>query len=180
MIEDGVITYARTYNDFDVLTWYNTKGDIVSQSQKRILQAMACSISEPCLPAQENHFSLVEKAVKGIKNENTNVGGILGSRFSTKRKVYELLNHYYEQPLNIFYTQEKKELLKFAIDQIYNYPLLENSKFILGRMMRTGNTHDDIVDTVIEMFENANLCRIDEDKIKHKDPVIICSMGLKA
>lgn len=180
VIEDGVITYARTYNDFDVLTWYNTKGDIVSQSQKRILQAMACSISEPCLPAQENHFSLVEKAVKGIKNENTNVGGILGSRFSTKRKVYELLNHYYEQTLNIFYTQEKKELLKFAIDQIYNYPLLENSKFILGRMMRTGNTHDDIVDTVIEMFENANLCRIDEDKIKHKDPVIICSMGLKA
>ncbi len=180
VIEDGVITYARTYNDFDVLTWYNAKGDIVSQSQKHILQAMACSISEPCLPAQENHFSLVEKAVKGIKNENTNVGGILGSRFSTKRKVYELLNHYYEQPLNIFYTQEKKELLKFAIDQIYNYPLLENSKFILGRMMRTGNTHDDIVDTVIEMFENANLCRIDEDKIKHKDPVIICSMGLKA
>ena len=180
VIEDGVITYARTYNDFDVLTWYNAKGDIVSQSQKRILQAMACSISEPCLPAQENHFSLVEKAVKGIKNENTNVGGIWGSRFSTKRKVYELLNHYYEQPLNIFYTQEKKELLKFAIDQIYNYPLLENSKFILGRMMRTGNTHDDIVDTVIEMFENANLCRIDEDKIKHKDPVIICSMGLKA
>ncbi len=180
VIEDGVITYARTYNDFDVLTWYNAKGDIVSQSQKRILQAMACSISEPCLPAQENHFSLVEKAVKDIKNENTNVGGILGSRFSTKRKVYELLNHYYEQPLNIFYTQEKKELLKFAIDQIYNYPLLENSKFILGRMMRTGNTHDDIVDTVIEMFENANLCRIDEDKIKHKDPVIICSMGLKA
>ncbi|SUB80040.1 ATP-dependent helicase HepA [Segatella buccae] len=180
VIEDGVITYARTYNDFDVLTWYNAKGDIVSQSQKRILQAMACSISEPCLPAQENHFSLVEKAVKGIKNENTNVGGILGSRFSTKRKVYELLNHYYEQPLNIFYAQEKKELLKFAIDQIYNYPLLENSKFILGRMMRTGNTHDDIVDTVIEMFENANLCRIDEDKIKHKDPVIICSMGLKA
>ena len=178
--DDGVITYARTYNDFDVLTWFNSKGEIVSQSQKRILQTMACAINEPCLPPQDNHLALVEKAVKGIKNENTNVGGILGSRFSTKRKIYELLNHYYEQPLNIFYTQEKKELLKFAIDQIYNYPLLENSKFILGRMMRTGNAHDVIVDTVIEMFENANLCRVDEDKIKHKDPIIICSMGLKA
>ena len=177
--EDGVITYARTYNDFDVLSWYNSKGDIVSQSQKRILQTMACTIKEPCLPAQDNHLSLVEKAVKSIKNENTNVGGILGSRFSTKRKIYELLNHYYEQPLNLFNTQEKKDILKFAIDQVYNYPLLENSKFILGRMMRTGNTHDDIVDTVIEMYENANLCRIDEDKIKHKAPVIICSMGLK-
>ncbi|WP_231291366.1 helicase-related protein [Prevotella melaninogenica] len=178
--EDGVITYARTYNDFDVLTWYNSKGDIVSQSQKRILQTMACTIKEPCLPAQNVHLSLVEKAVKSIKNENTNVGGILGSRFSTKRKIYELLNHYYEQPLNLFNTQEKKDILKFAIDQVYNYPLLENSKFILGRMMRTGNTHDDIVDTVIEMYENANLCRVDEDKIKHKDPVIICSMGLKS
>ena len=178
--ENGVITYARTYNDFDVLTWYNSEGKIVSQSQNRILQAMACTINEPCLPAQENHLALVEKAVKGIKNENTNVGGILGSRFSTKRKIYELLNHYYEQPLTLFNTQEKKELLKFAIDQIYNNPLLENSKFILGRMMRTGNTHDDIVDTVIEMYENANLCRVDEDKTKHKDPIIICSMGLKA
>lgn len=178
--ENGVITYARTYNDFDVLTWYNSEGKIVSQSQNRILQAMACTINEPCLTAQENHLALVEKAVKGIKNENTNVGGILGSRFSTKRKIYELLNHYYEQPLTLFNTQEKKELLKFAIDQIYNNPLLENSKFILGRMMRTGNTHDDIVDTVIEMYENANLCRVDEDKTKHKDPVIICSMGLKA
>ena len=178
-IEDGVITYARTYNDFDVLTWFNSKGEIVSQSQKRILQAMACSLNEPRLEPQDNHLALVEKAIKGIKNENTNVGGILGSRFSTKRKIYDLLNHYYEQPLNLFYTQEKKALLKFAIDQIYNYPLLENSKFILGRMMRTGSTHDDIVDTVIEMYENANLCRIDEDRTKHKDPTIICSMGLK-
>lgn len=180
VIEDGVITYARTYNDFDVLTWYNSKGEIVSQSQKRILQAMACSIKEPCLAAQDNHLELVDKAIKGIKNENTSVGGILGSRFSTKRKIYDLLNHYYEQPISIFYTIEKQGKLKFAIDQIYNYPLLENSKFILGRMMRTGNTHDDIVDTVIEMYENGNLCRIDEDKTKHKDPTIICSMGLKA
>ena len=71
--EDGVISYARTYNDFDVLSWYNSKGDIVSQSQKRILQTMACTIKEPCLPAQDNHLSLVEKAVKSIKNENTNL-----------------------------------------------------------------------------------------------------------
>ncbi|WP_455084464.1 helicase-related protein [Prevotella pallens] len=178
--EDGVITYARTYNDFDVLTWYNSEGDIVSQSQNRILLAMACTINEPCLPAQENHLALVEKAVKSIKNENTNVGGSLGGRFSTRRKIYNLLKNYYDKPLNLFYTQEKKETLRFVIDQIYNYLLLEKSGSTLGRMMRTGNTHDDIVDTVIEMYENANLCRVDEDKTKHKDPVIICSMGLKA
>ena len=178
-MEDGVITYARTYNDFDVLSWYNSKGEMVSQSQKRILQAMACTIDEPRLEPQDSHLELVDKAVKNIRTENTNVGGILGSRFSTKRRIYELLNHYYDQPDDIF-NQDKKEFLKFAIDQIYNYPLLENSKFILGRMMRTGSSQDDIVDTVIEMYKNGNLCRIDEDKTKHKDPTIICSMGLKA
>ena len=178
--ENGVITYARTYNDFDVLTWYNSEGKIVSQLQNRILQAMACTINEPCLLVQENHLALVEKAVKSIKNENTNVGGSLGGRFSTRRKIYNLLKNYYDKPLNLFYTQEKKETLRFVIDQIYNYLLLEKSGSTLGRMMRTGNTHDDIVDTVIEMYENANLCRVDEDKTKHKDPVIICSMGLKA
>lgn len=176
--EDGVITYARTYNDFDVLTWLNSRGEIVSQSQRRILQAMACTIDEPALPAQDNHLELVDKAVNGIKNENTNVGGILGSRFSTKRKIYDLLSHYCEQPLSIFNTQEKKDVLKFAIDQIYNYPLMESSKFIIGRMMRTATSHDDIVDTVIEMYEKGNLCRVDEDRTKHKDPTIICSMGL--
>ncbi|MCR5040411.1 MAG: helicase [Bacteroidales bacterium] len=177
-LEDGVITYARTYNDFDVLSWYNSKGEMVSQSQKRILQAMACTIDEPRLEPQESHLELVDKAVKNIRTENTNVGGILGSRFSTKRRIYELLNHYYDQPDDIF-NQDKKGFLKFAIDQIYNYPLLENSKFILGRMLRN-SSQDDIVDTVVEMYKNGNLCRVDEDKTKHKDPVIICSMGLKA
>jgi superfamily II DNA or RNA helicase len=177
-LEDGVITYARTYNDFDVLSWYNSKGEMVSQSQKRILQAMACTIDEPRLEPQDNHLELVDKAVTSIRTENTNVGGILGSRFSTKRRIYELLNHYYEQPDDIF-NQDKKGFLKFAIDQIYNYPLLENSKFILGRMLRN-SSQDDIVDTVVEMYKNGNLCRVDEDKTKHKDPVIICSMGLKA
>ena len=38
----GVITYARTFNDFDVLTWQNESGEIITQSQKRILQAMSC------------------------------------------------------------------------------------------------------------------------------------------
>lgn len=175
--EDGVITYARTYNDFDVLSWFNSKGEMVSQSQRKILQALACSPKEPRLEPQDNHLELVEKAVKGIKNENVNAGGILGSRFSTKRRIYELLNNYYEQPDDIF-NQNKKPAVKFAINQIYNYPLLENTKFILGKMLRT-NTREDIVDTVIELFQNGNLCRVDEDKTKHKDPTIICSMGLK-
>lgn len=177
-VEDGVITYAKTYNDYDVLTWYNSKGEIVSQSQKKTLQAMACSSEEPALPAQDNHFDLVRKAVENMRQETTNVSGILGNRFSTRYRIIELLEHYYQQPPTIFFDGEKKQQLKHAIDDVYNFQLLEGTKFLLGRMLRT-STNDDIVESILEMHKNGTLCRIDEDRNKQKDPTIICSMGLK-
>ena len=176
-IEDGVITYAKTHNDYDVLTWYNSKGEMVSQSQKKILQAMACSINEPAQPALENHFDLVKKAVDNMKTETTNVSGILGNRFSTRYRIIDMLEHYYQQPPSLFFDADKKQLLKYAIDDIYNFQLLESTKFILGRMLRT-STNDDIVESILEMHKNGTLCRIDEDRNKQKDPTIICSMGL--
>ena len=177
-VEDGVITYAKTHNDYDVLTWYNSKGEIISQSQKKILQALACTAKEPAQPTLDNHFDLVKKAVDNMKQETTNVSGILGNRFSTRYRIIDLLQHYYEQPPTIFFDGEKKQLLKLAIDDVYNYQLLEGTKFILGRMLRT-STNDDIVESVLEMHKNGTLCRIDEDKNKQKDPTIICSMGLR-
>jgi hypothetical protein len=140
---------------------------------------MACTADEPGLPPQDNHLEWVGRAIRNIKNENTSVGGALGSRFSTRRKLYDLLQHYHERPIDLFYTQERKDELKFAIDQIYNFPMLESARFVLSRMMRT-STHDELVETVLEMYEHGNLCRIDEDINKHKEPTIICSMGLKA
>ena len=50
--ETGVITYARTYNDFDVLTWLAPDGSVMSHSQKRIRLAMGYypthSTCRPC------------------------------------------------------------------------------------------------------------------------------------
>ena len=177
-IEDGVITYVKTYNDYDVLSWYNSKGEIISQSQKKILQAMACSADTKVEEPLDNHFDLVKSAVENIKQESTSVSGILGNRFSTRYRIIDLLEHYYKQPPSLFFDNEKKQLLKLAIDDIYNYQLLESTKFILGRMLRT-STNDDTVESVLEMHKNGTLCRIDEDRNKHKDPTIICSMGLK-
>lgn len=174
----GVITYAKTYNDFDVLTWLDADGNVVSQSQKRILNALACDADTPALPPHTNHHELVAKAVEAIGNETTTVGGILGNRFSTRYRIITLLESYYKNPPTLFFSQENKEMLKLAIDDIYNYPLLEGAKFTLGRMLRT-NTSDEIVEYVLEMRKNGTLCRIDEDRDSHKDPVIICSMGLK-
>ena len=176
--EDGVITYAKTHNDYDVLTWYNSKGEMISQSQKKILQALACNADEPELPSLDNHFDLVKKAVDGMKNVTTNVSGIIGNRFSTRYRIIDLLENYYKQDTNLFFGVDKKQALKLAIDDIYNFQLLEGTKFILGRMLRTSN-NDDIVDAILEMHKNGTLCRIDEDHNKQKDPTIICSMGLK-
>jgi hypothetical protein len=88
------------------------------------------------------------------------------------------LEHYYKQPPTLFFSEEKRQLLKLAIDDIYNYQLLESTKFILGRMLRT-SSNDDTVESVLEMHKNGTLCRIDEDRNKYKEPTIICSMGLK-
>ena len=177
-IEDGVITYVKTHNDYDVLSWYNSKGEIISQSQKKILQAMACTADTKVEEPLDNHFDLVKSAVENIKQESTSVSGILGNRFSTRYRIIDLLEHYYKQPPTLFFDNEKKQLLKLAIDDIYNYQLLESTKFILGRMLRT-STNDDTVESVLEMHKNGTLCRLDEDRNKHKDPTIICSMGLR-
>ncbi len=179
-IEDGVITYAKTHNDFDVLTWYDSKGEIISQSQRRILQALACSADEPALSPLDNHLELVGKAVNGIQSDNTSVSGILGSRFSTRYKIIELMEHFYNQTTpSLFLQGDRKEQLKMALDAVYNYQLLESSKNLLGRLLRMrNNSNEDIIDTILELFDNGNLCRIDDNNT-HKEPSIICSMGLK-
>ena len=151
---------------------------MISQSQKKILQALACSADEPCLEPLENHFELVEKAVENMKTETTSVSGILGNRFSTRYRIIELMEHYYQQPLTLFFGEDKKQMLKLAIDDVYNFQLLDSTKVVLGRMLRT-STNDDIIDTILDMHANGTLCRIDEDRNKQKDPSIICSMGLK-
>lgn len=177
-MQNGVITYAKTHNDFDVLTWLDVDGNIISQSQKRILNAMACSANTANIEPHDNHHELVASAIETINNETTSIGGILGNRFSTRYRISNLLERYYQNPPTLFFSQENKDLLKLAIDDIYNYPLLESAKFTLGRMLRNSSS-DEIVECVLEMRKNFSLCRIDEDKSKHKEPSIICSMGLK-
>ena len=177
--EQGVITYARTANDFDVLSWLSPDGSLVSQSQRRILQAMACSADTPAAMPIENHHELVARAVEEIAEQSTssNIGGILGNRLSTRYRIIQLLEHAYERPIDLFYTEEIKTALKLAIDDIYNNPLLESTKTILGQMLRR-SSQEEIVDYVLELRRNGTFCRISEDTNQQREPQIICSMGL--
>lgn len=180
--EQGVVTYTRTANDFDVLTWLDSDGNVVSQSQQRIMQVLACHPDTPCAPPLENHHDLVSEALEKIKEQTVNnTGGVLGNRFSTRYRIVDLLNHYYEQPTTLFFGEDRREELKYAIDDIYNYPLQGNAKFNIGRMLKNSGraADDDIVDYVLELRRNGQLCVIADEDIETKENQIICSMGLR-
>ena len=177
----GVVTYARTSNEFDVLTWLDGDGNVVSQSQKRILQALACSADTEAVEPLENHHELVADAVELAQQESTitNIGGMLGNRFSTRFRIIKFLEHFHEQQTNLFFSEEMKQELKLAIDDIYNYPLQEVTKVALGQMMRRNQNQEDIVEYVLELRRAGNLCRKPEQENQIKEPTIICSMGMR-
>lgn len=176
----GVITYARTHNDFDVLTWLAPDGTVISNSQKRILNAMACSADTPAVPPLSNHLELVGEAMDQVKEDTRDpaTAGILGNRFSTRYRIVMLLQHYYDQPPQIFFQEEDREDLKMAINDIYNYPLLDSAKLTIGQMLHRNQNNDEIVQYVLELRKNGVLCRIPVEETAHKDPIIVCSMGL--
>lgn len=175
----GVITYARTYNDYDVLSWVSSEGELITQSQRRILQAMSCSADEPAVEPMAEHHELVRTAIEKMEAENTSgISGIFGSRFSTRYRIVTLLEDYNQQQANLFFSDEDKSMLTLAIDQIYNNQLTADAKFLLGRLLRTA-TSDDIVGVVIDMYKEDKLCLVDKEKSTSKDPSIICSMGLR-
>lgn len=181
MAEEGVVTYARTKNGFDVLTWIDNEGKTVSNSQKRILRAMECNANTHAISQSENHYELVKTAIKTIEETAVSqTGGVLGNRFSTRYKIFSLLDNYYntKEP-DLFYTEDKRQQLKLAIDAIYNNQLLEQTKFMLGRMMRSRTSNDEIVEYVLELQRTGSLCQIEEEAFSCNEPSIICSMGLR-
>ncbi len=179
--EAGVITYARTYNDFDVLTWEAPDGTVVSNSQKRILQAMACDINTPAVEPIANHHELVSKAVTEIENESAtpSMVGALGSRFSTRFRIITLLEHYCKQESNLFLSNEDREDIKMAINDIYNYPMLDSAKLTIGQMLRRNQDPMEIVHYVVDLRAKNLLCRLPAEENTSKDPVIVCSMGMR-
>ena len=143
---------------------------------------MACDESMPCETPLSNHHDLVAKAVEGMAQENRSMGGILGNRFSTRSRIHNLLVDYLNnnQDNSLFFSDEQRDELKLAIDEIYRYPFLSGTKFYLGRMLSSRRPSDEIVDYVLEMRKIGNLCNVPkEDTEVNRDPSIICSLGLK-
>ena len=172
-IDEGVVTYAKTSSDSDMLTWVDSKGRIVTQSQLTILKAMACDAYTPSLEPLEKHHELLDRALASVSEMNFKTSGVLGSRFSTKYKVVTMMETYMQQN-PVFATPELKE----AIDQIYNYPIREQSKFTLGQMLKRGDMADAFAEYLVEMYNANQLCIVAEEQ-EGKEARVICAMGLK-
>ena len=172
-IDEGVVTYAKTSSDSDMLTWIDSKGRVITQSQLKILQAMSCDANVPCLKPLDNHHDLVDKALSIVSEMNYKTSGVLGSRFSTKYKVVTMLETYMQQN-PVFATVELKE----AIDQLYNFPMRENTKYTLGQMLKRGDMVDAFSDYLVEMYKANQLCVVSDDS-EGKEARIICSLGIK-
>jgi len=177
-INEGVITYAKTPSDNDMLLWMDKKGEIKTYSQSAILKALACSIHEPALERTDNHHELVGKSIDQISSQEIKVSGTLGKRFSTKYRIYTLLEAFCKETANgLFVTED----LKLAMDDIYNYPLKENARILLNRQLKKGTSAMEIVDLVKELRNEEELSiKKDEEETRNKEPQIICSMGLRS
>ena len=173
--DEGVITYARTKDGNDMLTWLRRDGTIVTQSQKLILDSLACEPSERRTENLPEHHKLVATSIKLIKDASFKTSGILGSRFSTKYQLYTRLHNYWKENEGTLLIPEN---LKGAIDDIYNYTLKEKAKDTLSMLLRRGAGLETIIDLVSEYKDNDELVIKKDDELSMKTASIICSMGL--
>lgn len=118
--KQGVIVYSRTAEDNDFLAWLNEQGDVITQSQKTILDAAACSHDTPPLHRLEHHHGLVAKGLDLIKDTESSATGTLGKKSSVRYRVFMHLDRYIKaNEGTLFVTSE----LKRAVDDIFKFPL---------------------------------------------------------
>ena len=172
--DKGAIAYIRTGDNRHILAQMNQAGEVISQSQSKILYLLECGPEEPTAPPGENHHELVAAAIRHVKQGLPDIGGQLGGKRSIRNRVYSCLKNYLA-PLkaDIF----DAETLKKATDQIYRYPLKETARDRLGRQLRAHIPDDELASMVRNLYDADDLCAMPE-KNKPIELHIICSMGL--
>ncbi len=173
---ESAIVYTRTVEDNDVLAWIDADGKMITQSQLTILKAAQCNASTEALVKIENHHELVKKAVDIIRNEEYDSAGTLGKKTSVKYRVYMRLDRYCKQYEDTLFVTEA---LKKAIDDIYKYPLKEYARETMSRQMKAGISDEQLAELTVSLREDDKLCIINLDEEQHREPQLICSLGLK-
>lgn len=171
--EEGVLIYARTEKDNDLLTWISKDEKIITQSQLRILEAAACDKDEKAVKKMKQHHELVKKGIKHVQIVESETGGALGRKSSAKYRVWMRMSKWKEE-FPAFITKE----LKNTLDDFYKYQLKTYAKDAINRQLRAGIGDADLADLLVTLREEDKLCIISKKEVKRKEPKIICSMGL--
>ena len=172
--KDNVIVYAKTQEDNDALVLINEKGEIVTQSQLKILKAANCNPGTVPQKKIEKHHELVKEAIKYISDVESTTGGQLGKKTSARYRVYMRLTRYYEENKETLFVNES---IKKAIEDIYKYTLTEFSRETFNRQLKAGISDEDLAFLASSLREDNKLSIIEEET-KQKQPQIICSMGI--
>lgn len=171
---DGVLVYVRTAEGSDVLARLDNHGNIISQSQKGVLDAAACLPGTPALPRHEMHHASVQKGVKQLVDVEQNVGGGLGRPSSARARTYDRLMRYADQVRGTLFDTND---LRRTIEDIYRYPLRSGAVDTLNRQMRAGVTDANLAELAISLRAENRLSVIEEEQ-QREEPSIICSLGV--
>jgi hypothetical protein len=173
---EGVLVYMRTAEGNDALVRVDKQGCSVTESQLAILKAAECTPDTPTLPRQNKHHELVEKGVELIVSEEKSIGGQLGRPSSARFRIYERLKRYVESMKGTLFVTDE---LRKAIDEIYRYPLRQSAVDTLNRQLKTGISDERLVELVLALRDEDRLCIISEEA-QTQEPIILCSLGLRA
>jgi len=175
--QEGVIVYARTSENNDILSWVDNNGNLITQSQLRILKKAKCEPDEKPHQKIKNHHELVKSGIKHISQIESQIGGQLGKKSGARYRTYMRLDRYYNENKDTLFVNEN---LKRTIETIYKFPLRESAREILNRQLKAGISDSELADLVVSLAEEDKLCLIDlkEDSDKPKEPQIICSLGM--
>lgn len=171
----GAIVYSKTAQDNDVLTWIDTEKNIVTQSQFTILKALKCEPDEASLPKRDYHHDLVSAAIRHIKKVEYTIGGQLGKKSGARYRAYMRLSRHIEAHKDTLFVTEE---LKRGVEDIYNYPLREYARETINRQLKMGISDEELGTLIVSLRDEGKLSIKDEEDIIHKEPKIICSMGI--
>ncbi|MDR4498505.1 MAG: SNF2-related protein [Candidatus Scalindua sp.] len=171
----GAIVYSKTAQDNDVLTWIDTEKNIVTQSQFTILKALKCDPDEPALPKMNCHHELVSAAIQHIKKIEDTIGGQLGKKSGARYRTYMRLSRHIEAYKDTLFVTEE---LKRSVEDIYHYPLREYARETINRQLKMGISDEELGTLIVSLRDEGKLSIKDEEELIHKEPKIICSMGI--
>lgn len=181
-VAEGVISYIRTKDDNDTLTWVTAKdGRIYSRSITQIFNALTCTPDTPALEPHEHHHQMVAAALQQVANEKitttrANVG-IIGSKNSIRYKIFDLLQNQVKETHDSLFEATYKRIA----EQVYKYPLREMAANVLKKMFTRHEPALSILRQVEDYYDDNALCVTPEEEPHDEDKVakIICSLGLR-